>query len=170
MFLNGVSQALATYYQVSQNISFWYNTRLHQIDPLVIKWSIPIAIIGLLLALAVSKAITAISLGDEVAQGLGIKLMKMKLLTILSVAILTGISVAMVGKITFIGLVIPHIARFIVGEDYKRIIFFAGILGAFFLAWADIISRAINPLFETPIGVVTALVGVPFFLYLIRVK
>lgn len=170
MFLNGVSQALATYFQVSQNISFWYNTRLHQIDPVVIKWSIPFAITGLILALIVSKAITAISLGDEVAQGLGIKLMKIKLLTILSVAILTGISVAMVGKITFIGLVIPHIARFIVGEDYKRIIFFAGILGAFFLAWADIISRAINPPFETPIGVVTALVGVPFFLYLIRVK
>lgn len=168
MFLNGVSQALATYYQVSQNISFWYNTRLHQIDPVIIKWAIPFAVCGLILAVMVSKSITAISLGDEVAQGLGINLMKIKLLTILSVALLTGISVAMVGKVTFIGLVIPHIARFIVGEDYKKIVFFAGILGAFFFAWADLASRAINPPFETPVGVVTALVGVPFFLYLIR--
>ncbi|WP_301110175.1 iron ABC transporter permease [Sporosarcina sp.] len=170
MFLNGVSQALATYFQVSQNISYWYNSRLHEIDPIVIKWAIPFAVTGLLIAWVVSKSITAISLGDEVAQGLGINLLKVKLLTILSVALLTGISVAMVGKITFIGLIIPHIARFLVGEDYKQIIFFAGILGAFFLAWADIISRLINPPFETPVGVVTALVGVPFFLYLIRIK
>lgn len=170
MFLNGVSQALATYFQVSQNISYWYNSRLHEIDPIIIKWSIPFALIGLIIAWIVSKSITAISLGDEVAQGLGIDLLKIKLLTILSVALLTGISVAMVGKITFIGLIIPHIARFLVGEDYKRIIFFAGVLGAFFLAWADIASRLINPPFETPVGVMTALVGVPFFLYLIRIK
>ncbi len=170
MFLNGVSQALSTYFQVSQNISFWYNTRLHQIDPVVIKWSIPFAIVGLLLAWIVSKSITAVSLGDEVAQGLGMNLMKIKVLIFLSVALLTGISVAMVGKITFIGLVIPHITRFIVGEDYKRIIPFAALIGALFLAWADIISRAINPPFETPVGVVTALVGVPYFLYLIKVK
>ncbi|QTD41850.1 iron ABC transporter permease [Sporosarcina sp. Te-1] len=170
MFLNGVSQALSTYYQVSQNISFWYNTRLHQIDPIVIKWAIPFAVIGLLIAWFVGKSITAVSLGDEVAQGLGINLLKVKLLTILSVALLTGVSVAMVGKITFIGLVIPHIARFLVGEDYKRVIFFAGLLGALLLAWADIFSRAINPPFETPVGVVTALIGVPFFLYLIKVK
>lgn len=170
MFLNGVSQALATYFQVSQNISYWYNSRLHEIDPIVIKWAIPFAVTGLFIAWIVSKSITAISLGDEVAQGLGINLLKVKLLTILSVALLTGVSVAMVGKITFIGLIIPHIARFLVGEDYKRIIFFAGVFGAFFLAWADIISRLINPPFETPVGVVTALVGVPFFLYLIRIK
>lgn len=170
MFLNGVSQALATYFQVSQNISFWYNTRLHQIDPSVIKWAIPFVLIGLFIALSVSKSITAISLGDDVAQGLGIDLMKIKVLTIVSVGLLTGVSVAMVGKVTFIGLIIPHIARFIVGEDFKRIIFFAGLLGAFFLAWADIVSRLINPPFETPVGVVTALVGVPFFLYLISVK
>ncbi len=170
MFLNGVSQALATYFQVSQNISFWYNTRLHQIDPIVIKWSIPFAIIGLALALYVAKSVTAISLGDEVAQSLGINIGAMKTLTLVSVALLTGVSVALVGKVTFIGLVIPHITRLLIGEDYRRIIPFAGLFGALFFAWADIISRSINPPFETPVGVITALVGVPYFLYLIRVK
>ncbi|MFJ7952956.1 FecCD family ABC transporter permease [Lysinibacillus sp. NPDC096418] len=170
MFLNGVSQALATYFQVSQNISFWYNTRLHQIDPVMIKWAVPLAIIGLVIALYVAKSVTAISLGDEVAQGLGINIVVMKVLTLVSVALLTGISVALVGKVTFIGLVIPHITRFLIGEDYKRIIPYAGLFGALFFAWADVLSRAINPPFETPVGVITALVGVPYFLYLIRIK
>lgn len=170
MFLSGVSQALATFFQVSQNISFWYNTRLHQIDPVMIQWAVPLAIIGLVIALYVAKSVTAISLGDEVAQGLGINIVVMKVLTLVSVALLTGISVALVGKVTFIGLVIPHITRILIGEDYKRIIPYAGLFGALFFAWADVISRAINPPFETPVGVITALVGVPYFLYLIRIK
>ncbi|WP_066185976.1 MULTISPECIES: FecCD family ABC transporter permease [Gracilibacillus] len=169
-FLNGISQALSTYFQVSQNISFWYNARLHQMDPVLIKWAIPFAILGLFLAIYVSRAITAISLGDEVAQGLGIKLMTIKTLTILSVVILTGISVAMAGKIAFIGLVIPHITRFLIGEDYRKIIPFSAVFGGLFLAWSDIISRFINHPFETPVGVVTALFGVPYFLYLIKTK
>lgn len=169
-FLNGVSQALATYFQISQNLSFWYNARLHQMDPLLIKWTIPFAIVGLFLAIYVSRAVTAISLGDEVAQGLGIKLLTVKSLTILSVVILTGISVAIAGKIAFIGLIIPHITRFLVGEDYRKIIPYSAAFGALFLAWSDIISRFINHPFETPVGVVTALFGVPYFLYLIKTR
>ncbi|MGM9986169.1 MAG: FecCD family ABC transporter permease [Bacillaceae bacterium] len=169
-FLNGISQALSTYFQVSQNISFWYNARLHQMDPVLIKWTIPFAIVGLILAFLVSHSITAISLGDEVAQGLGINLLIIKTLTILSVVILTGVSVAMAGKIAFIGLIIPHITRFLVGQDYRKIIPFTAIFGGLFLAWADIISRFINYPFETPIGVVTALFGVPYFLYLIKTR
>lgn len=170
MFLNGISQALSTYFQVSQNLSFWYNARLHQMDPVMIKWTIPFAVTGLLLAFFISKFITAISLGDEVAKGLGINILAIKSLAILSVVILTGISVAMAGKIAFIGLIIPHITRFLVGQDYRSIIPFSAIFGALFLAWSDIISRFINHPFETPVGVVTALIGVPYFLYLIKTK
>ncbi|MFJ7664443.1 FecCD family ABC transporter permease [Lysinibacillus sp. NPDC097162] len=169
-FLNGISQALATYFQVSQNISFWYNARLHQMDPTLIKWTIPFAIVGLLLAFAVARSITAISLGDELANGLGINLLEVKALTMLSVVILTGVSVAIAGNIPFIGLIIPHITRILVGQDYRRIIPYAAVVGALFLAWSDIISRFLNYPYETPIGVVTALFGVPFFLYLIKKK
>ncbi|WP_433752441.1 FecCD family ABC transporter permease [Paenibacillus amylolyticus] len=169
-FLNGVSQAMATYFQVSQNISFWYNARLHQMDPALIQWTIPFAIVGLLIALLVARSITAIALGDDIAQGLGINLVVMKMLTMLSVVILTGISVAMAGKIAFIGLIIPHLTRYIVGQNYKKIIPYAAIFGALFLAWSDIISRWLNPPFETPVGVVTALFGVPYFLYLIKTR
>lgn len=169
-FLGGVSQALATYYQVSQHLSFWYNARLHQMDPLLIKWTIPFALAGLALAWIVSRAITALSLGEEAAQGLGMKVTLMKGLTMLSVVILTGISVAMAGKIAFIGLIIPHMTRYLVGQDYRRIVPYAALLGALFLAWSDVLSRMLNAPFETPIGVVTALFGVPYFLYLVKTR
>ncbi|MBR2570013.1 MAG: iron ABC transporter permease [Paenibacillus sp.] len=170
LFLNGVADAIATYYQVSQSISFWYNARLHQLDPEMIKLSIPFAIVGIGLAIALSRQITILSLGDELSAGLGQRTRLIKGLTMLSVIILTGISVALAGKIAFIGLIIPHITRFLVGSDYRNIVIVSGVLGGLFLALCDVLSRFVNYPFETPIGVVTALFGVPFFLYLIRVK
>ncbi|WP_454193326.1 FecCD family ABC transporter permease [Paenibacillus sp. Marseille-Q7038] len=169
-FLSGLSEAAATYFQVSQNISFWYNARLHQMDPDLIKLIIPFAIVGLALAMSLSKSITILSLGDEMATGLGQRTKWVKALSILSVVILTGISVALAGKIAFVGLLIPHITRFFVGVDYKWVIPCSGILGGLFLAWCDVLSRFINAPFETPIGVITALFGVPFFLYLIKTR
>lgn len=169
-FLSGLSEAAATYFQVSQNISFWYNARLHQMDPELLKLIIPFAIVGLALAMSLSKSITVLSLGDEMAAGLGQRTKWVKALSILSVVILTGISVALAGKIAFVGLLIPHITRFFVGIDYKWVIPCSGIFGGLFLAWCDVLSRFINAPFETPIGVITALFGVPFFLYLIKTR
>jgi iron complex transport system permease protein len=169
-FLGGVSQALASYFQVSQNISFWYNARLHMMDPALIKLAIPFAVVGLTLGFLMSRPVTLLSLGEETAAGLGMKVALVKSLTMLSVVILTGISVAIAGKIGFIGLIIPHITRYLVGQDYRKIIPFAAFFGALFLAACDLISRFINFPFETPVGVVTALFGVPFFLYLVKTR
>ncbi|WP_379143231.1 FecCD family ABC transporter permease [Paenibacillus sp. sgz500992] len=169
-FLGGVSQALATYFQISQNISFWYNARLHMMDPALIKLAIPFAVVGLALGLMMARSVTMLSLGDETAAGLGLKVTVVKGLTMLSVVILTGISVAIAGKIAFVGLIIPHITRYLIGQDYRKIIPFSAFLGALFLAACDLISRFVNFPFETPIGVVTALFGVPFFLYLIKTR
>ncbi|MEK5236303.1 iron ABC transporter permease [Paenibacillus sp. FSL L8-0470] len=169
-FLGGVSQALATYFQISQNISFWYNARLHMMDPALIKLAIPFAVAGLALGLMMARSVTMLSLGDETAAGLGLKVTVVKGLTMLSVVILTGISVAIAGKIAFVGLIIPHITRYLIGQDYRKIIPFSAFLGALFLAVCDLISRFVNFPFETPIGVVTALFGVPFFLYLIKTR
>lgn len=169
-FLNSISAALATYYQTSQNISFWYNAKLHQITPDKIKLIIPFAILGIVTAIALSKSITILSLGEEISVSLGQRTKLIKAIAMASVVILTGISVALAGKIAFIGLIIPHIIRFFVGSDYKWIIPCSAVTGAVFLAFCDILSRFLNYPFETPIGVVTSLIGVPFFLYLARTK
>lgn len=169
-FLSGVAHALSTYFQVSQNISFWYNARLHQMNPELIRLSIPFAIVGLTLAVVISKSISALSLGEEIATGLGIRTWLTRALAILAVVLLTGVSVALAGKIAFVGLIIPHIARFFTGSDYRWVIPVSGVLGGIFLAMCDIVARFINYPFETPVGVVTALIGVPFFLYLIKTR
>lgn len=169
-FLSGLSAVMSSYFQISQGLSFWYNARLHQMDPELIKLAIPFAVVGLALAIGLSRSITVMSLGDDVSAGLGQRTALVKGLAILSVVILTGVAVALAGKIAFVGLIIPHIARFLTGVDYRWIIPVSGVLGALFLAACDILSRFINQPFETPIGVVTALFGVPFFLYLIKTR
>lgn len=169
-FLNSISTAIGTYFQVSQNISFWYNARLHQMDIQVLKLAVPFGIIGIILAISMAKSITILSLGDSMSTNLGQRTKLVKGLTILSVVFLTGTAVALVGKIGFVGLIIPHITRFLVGIDYKWVVPCAGIIGGVFLALCDIISRFVNYPFETPIGVVTSLIGIPFFLYLIRMR
>ncbi|EJR19570.1 FecCD family ABC transporter permease [Bacillus cereus] len=169
-FLSSVSAAMASYFQISQNVSFWFNAKLDQVDPNIIKITIPFGIIGIILALLISKSITILSLGEEVSINLGQRTKLVKAMAILSVIFLTGTAVALVGKVGFVGLIIPHITRFIIGVDYKWILPCAGIIGGVFLALCDVLSRFVNYPFETPIGVVTSLIGIPFFLYLIRTR
>ncbi|NOV01687.1 FecCD family ABC transporter permease [Paenibacillus planticolens] len=169
-FLSSVSAAIAMYFQVSQNISFWYNARLHQLDPKLIMLAVPFAIVGLALAVWMSKSVTILSLGEEIALSLGQRTTQVKILVTLSVILLTGISVAIAGKIGFVGLLVPHITRFLVGIDYKWIVPCSAVIGGVFLALCDVLSRFLNYPFEMPIGVVTAIIGVPFFLYLIRTR
>lgn len=169
-FLSGTAEALAAYFQISQNISFWYNARLHAMDPELIKLSIPFAIVGLCLAVVLSRSITLLSLGDETAKGLGVNTWLIKALAMVAVVILTGVSVALAGKVAFVGLIIPHIARFLSGSDYRWIVPVSGVLGGMFLALCDILARFVNYPFETPVGVITSLIGVPFFLYLIKTR
>ncbi|OIB00282.1 ferrichrome ABC transporter permease [Paenibacillus sp. LC231] len=169
-FLSGTAEALAAYFQISHNISFWYNARLHAMDPELIKLSIPFAIVGLCLAVVLSKSITLLSLGDETAKGLGVNTWLIKALAMVAVVILTGVSVALAGKVAFVGLIIPHIARFLSGSDYRWIVPVSGVLGGMFLALCDILARFVNYPFETPVGVITSLIGVPFFLYLIKTR
>ncbi|MED0906235.1 FecCD family ABC transporter permease [Bacillus nitratireducens] len=169
-FLSSVSAAMASYFQISQNVSFWFNAKLDQVDPNIIKITIPFGIIGIVLALFISKSITILSLGEEVSINLGQRTKLVKAMAILSVIFLTGTAVALVGKVGFVGLIIPHITRFIIGVDYKWILPCAGVIGGVFLALCDVLSRFVNYPFETPIGVVTSLIGIPFFLYLIRTR
>jgi len=169
-FLSSVASAIAMYFQVSQSVSIWYNARLYQVKPDMLWASIPFACVGLLLALLCAKSITVTSLGEEVAISLGQRTRLIKAISILSVVILTGTAVAIVGKIAFVGLIIPHITRFLVGNDYRFIIPCSAVIGAWMLAICDVLARLVNPPFETPIGVITAMIGIPFFLYLIRKK
>lgn len=169
-FLSSIASAIAMYYQVSQTVAVWYNTKVQSVDPAMLALSIPFGMVGIALAIMSARAITITSLGEDIAIGLGQKTKAVRFLSMFSVVLLTGTAVALVGKIAFVGLVIPHVVRFLVGEDYRFIIPCALLVGAFFLSLCDLISRYVNFPFETPIGVITAIIGVPFFLYLVRTR
>ncbi|SNZ02606.1 iron complex transport system permease protein [Terribacillus aidingensis] len=166
--LGSFSNALAIHFDVARDLSFWYAGGVANVQWDTVKLLFPAAVIGMILALFISGSVTTLSLGEDVATGLGLKTSAVKIAGVLVVLILTGAAVSVGGTIGFIGLVIPHITRFIVGPDYRWIIPCSAILGGILLNFADILSRMVNPPFETPVGALTALIGVPFFIYLAR--
>ncbi|MDU4962556.1 MAG: iron ABC transporter permease [Sporomusaceae bacterium] len=169
-FLSSLAAALAVYFQISQDIGYWYHARLYQIQPEQLQLAVPFMLAGLAVSLWIARSVSVLSLGEEVSVSLGQRTLRVKLLAAAAVMLLTGSAVALAGKIAFVGLIIPHIVRMLAGADYLWVIPCSGLLGAAFLTLADILSRFINYPFETPVGVVTSLVGVPFFLYLARKK
>ena len=113
------------------------------------------------------RVFNAMMMGDEAALTLGIPLRFYWYLYVTMVAVLTAVLVATCGIIGFVGLITPHLARGLVGTNYKRLFPVATLLGALFVIWADVLSRIIIPNAELPIGIFTALVGAPFFIYIV---
>jgi iron complex transport system permease protein len=131
---------------------------------------LPWTIVGLLGAMALAGKLNVLGLGEDLARGLGENVTRIRVLGAVLVVVLAGSAVAVAGPITFIGLVVPHIVRRLVGPNHFVVIPICVIVGADMLIYADIISRYINPPSEVPSGVVTALVGAPYFIYLARRK
>ncbi|MBO8165132.1 MAG: iron ABC transporter permease [Brevibacillus sp.] len=166
--LVALSEGVAIYYQVGQELAFWYAGGVAGTTWLHITIMLPWMAAGLIGALMLSRSITVLSFGEEVAAGLGQRTGLVKLAGSLIVLILAGSAVSSVGMIGFIGLVIPHVARYLVGVDYRWIIPCSAVLGSLLMVLADIGARMVNPPFETPVGALISLLGVPFFLYLAR--
>ncbi|MFM1652475.1 FecCD family ABC transporter permease [Brevibacillus sp. B_LB10_24] len=114
------------------------------------------------------RALNAVLMGDETAKTLGINMDAFRKTLILVVSLLTGVIVAVSGCIGFIGMMMPHIARFLVGSDHRRVLPVCAGLGAITAIWADVLARLVLAPQEVPIGVVTALCGGPFFIWLLR--
>ncbi|ABY37008.1 MAG TPA: iron ABC transporter permease [Chloroflexus aurantiacus] len=151
-----------------EEVRFWLAGSVAGRDLNLLAQASPYLICGLLLALALGRQITTISLGDEIAKGLGQRTGWVKLLTAIATVLLAGASVAVAGPIGFVGLVIPHAVRFLVGVDYRWILPYAALIGATFLVLSDVAARLIIRPTELPVGVMTALIGGPFFVYLVR--
>ncbi|MHB8881181.1 MAG: FecCD family ABC transporter permease [Thermodesulfovibrionales bacterium] len=139
------------------------------------EWSrIPYGVLlvfsGILIALSRAKALNALILGDEFAHSLGFAPARERLFLFISVGLMTAASVSLGGMIGFIGLLIPHIMRFMIGSDSRVLIPVSALGGGALLCIADLISRSLLPPMELPAGVVTAIIGSPYFLYMLRRK
>jgi iron complex transport system permease protein len=139
------------------------------------EWSrIPYGLVfvaaGLLLSATRAKALNALILGDEFAHSLGFAPQRERLVLFVSVGLMTAASVSLGGMIGFIGLLIPHIMRFFFGADSRLLIPASALGGGSLLCVADLVSRTLLPPMELPAGVITAIIGAPYFLYLLRRK
>lgn len=166
--LAALSQGIALYFNVAQDIMFWTAGGVAGSNWTQIRIMSPWILGALLGAIVLSRSVSLLSLGEDVARGLGMNTAAIRILCSLVVLILAGAAVSVVGAVGFVGLIIPHLARYLVGVDYRSIIPVSAVLGALLIVLADLGARTLNPPFETPIGALIALVGVPFFLYLAR--
>ncbi|WP_274363030.1 FecCD family ABC transporter permease [Paenibacillus thermotolerans] len=129
---------------------------------------VPYMAAGVALALALARPLNILALGEDVARGLGQRTGLLKLGAAVAVVLLAGASVAVAGPIAFIGVMVPHIARYFTGNDHRWLLPYCVVLGACLLLAADIGARWIAMPNELPVGVVTAIVGVPFFVWIAR--
>ncbi|HEY0737464.1 MAG TPA: iron ABC transporter permease [Herpetosiphonaceae bacterium] len=151
-----------------EEVRFWLAGSVAGRDLNLLLQVAPYLLVGLVFALALGRQITTISLGDDVARGLGQRTGWVKGLTAIATVLLAGGAVSIAGPIGFVGLVIPHITRFLVGQDYRWILPYAALVGAIFLVLCDVLARLVLSGYELPVGIKTALVGGPVFVYLVR--
>lgn len=155
--------------EVLQEIVFWLFGSLAKATYLSVSITGGILVFVAVLLLPEIWKLTALRLGDERAQSLGVPVERLRLKIFTLIVLLTAGAVAFVGTIGFIGLVAPHIARMLVGEDQRVLLPMSAVTGAFVMAGASVISKLISPGAIVPIGIVTAVIGVPFlFLLIIR--
>lgn len=168
MLLYAISDGIGIYFNRSKDIASWtagglIGTRFDQLITIT-----PFILGGIIVALFFSKQLTLLSLNEDVAIGLGQHVKQTKIILFMIVIILSGASVALVGNLTFLGLMVPHIVRGFIGRDYRLILPFSALYGAIFMLLADTLGRTLNAPYETPVAAIIAIIGLPFFLMIVR--
>lgn len=161
--LHSLSSGVAIYYDLSQDLAFWYAGGVAGIKWNHLKVLVPIILIAIFWAISLGRSVSLISMGNDISTNLGVNTNRIRILGMIIAVILAGVSVLAVGSIGFVGLVIPHISRKLVGGYYQLIIPMSALLGSILLILADLGARTLNPPRELAIGIMVALVGVPFF-------
>ena len=152
----------------SQMIGFWVSGGFRNATWSDFKLVSIIGILGLIIAILLSPKINILNLGDDVAIGLGENPEKIRFITLMTMIPMCAAAVAVGKNIAFVGLIIPQIVRKILGEDYRRNIPCSFLLGSVLLTYADIAARMLFAPYETPIGIFTVLIGIPFFISVAR--
>ncbi|WP_017728887.1 FecCD family ABC transporter permease [Halalkalibacterium ligniniphilum] len=151
-----------------QDVLFWLagsvsGRTLEMLIPIL-----PFILVAGVISMFMGRAVNLLTTGDDIAKGMGQNIVLVKCVMGIIIVLLAGGSVAVVGAVGFIGLVVPHIARAFVGNDYRWVIPYSAVLGAVLLLSADVVARLVIMPREVPIGVITAFIGGPFFVYIAR--
>jgi iron complex transport system permease protein len=147
---------------------FWTVGSLSAANDSTIRQVLPFLLVGMVLALALSRPLNAMAMGDDTAKALGANLNRTRALSMLAATVLCGAATAACGPIVFVGLMVPHVVRSFTGPDLRWILPYAAILSPVLLLGADVIGRIVARPAELQVGIVTAILGGPVFIYLVR--
>jgi iron complex transport system permease protein len=153
-----------------EEVRFWLAGSVSGREMSLVLEAAPFILGGLLMAFILGRQITTLSMGEDIARNLGQNVVALKLVCAGAVVVLAGSAVALAGPVGFIGLVIPHVVRMFAGVDYRWVLPYSALLGASFLVISDLLARMIVRPFDMPVGIMTAAIGGPVFIYLIRWK
>ena len=172
--IGGIMQSLTTFIMLQQSSNDWRAIMIRLMGGLsTVRWEeiciiLPIAVIGIIITLFMTKQLDILSLGDDEAHHLGVNVKSIRVIILVLSTLLASVSVALCGIIAFVGLIVPHLARLLIGPKHKPLIICSIMLGAILLIWSDAIARTIITQTELPIGIITSFVGCIFFLYLLK--
>lgn len=150
-----------------RNLVYWLMGSFNVASWEKVLWVAPFTLLSLLMIPKLWKGLNALLLGESEARHLGVVVKRLRLWVILLAALAVGVSVAAVGVIGFVGLVVPHVVRLLLGPDHRWLLPGAALLGATLLSLADLAARTVVEPLELPVGVLTAVLGAPFFLFLV---
>ncbi|MEK7307681.1 MAG: iron ABC transporter permease [Nitrospirota bacterium] len=150
--------------------TLWIFGDLSLADWSIIPYGFVFITAGFAIAMSRAKALNSLILGDELSHSLGFSPRKERFILFISVGLMTAASVSLGGMIGFIGLLVPHIGRFFVGSDNKSLIPFSAVAGGILLCISDLAAKSLMSPTELPAGIITAVIGAPYFLYLLRRK
>ncbi|WP_087973843.1 FecCD family ABC transporter permease [Oceanobacillus rekensis] len=167
-FLQAIAEGIGIYFKVSKDVSMWTAGGLIGTNWGHLQLVIPFITLSILISMMLSRQLTILSLNEEVAVGLGQRIVLIKAVLFIMIILLAGSTVALVGNMTFIGLMVPHIIRTIVGTDYRYIIPMSAFAGGILMLIADTLGRTINAPWETPVAAIVSIMGLPFFLLIVR--
>ncbi|GAA1941600.1 iron chelate uptake ABC transporter family permease subunit [Nocardioides hwasunensis] len=167
--LNGVTSGLVlTNPRSFDALRAWQAGSLKDRGWEVVAPAAPWIVAGAVVALLLGRALNAVALGDDLAASLGARVLRTRTIAVVAVTLLAGGATAIAGPVTFIGLMVPHVARRISGPDQRWIMAFTVLLGPVLLVTADIVGRLLLPVGEIPAGIVTAFIGAPVLVFLVR--
>ncbi|HAX73721.1 MAG TPA: iron ABC transporter permease [Firmicutes bacterium] len=167
-FFISMATIIALLTNKSQNLAFWLSGGFRAVTWDSVYLVFVVGGIATIIALFLAPKINIVNLGEDVCIGLGENPVRIRIYTLLLIIPMCAVCVAVAGNIAFVGLIVPHIVRKILGQDYRIIMPVSFICGATLLIWADVLARLVNQPYETPIGLFTSLVGVPLFIWMVR--
>ncbi len=170
LLLSVTTGVLTTRAVALDEFRFWQAGSVAGRDAAVVAQVWPFLLVGLVLVVCVARGLDALALGEDVAKGLGQRVAAVRVVAGVGATVLTGAGVAAAGPIAFVGLAVPHIARALVGSDHRWVLPMAALVGPVMLLVADVLGRIVFPPGEVAAGVMTALIGVPFLVALVRRK